>query len=904
MVKKVPPQVPSSPTQAAVRMALAAGMWLGAASVAQAAVCMVTPESVGTGTGESWDNAADLHAALGNSSCTELWLKQGTYKPVTDAQWNAAPDDSARELLRRKFFAVTQPLKLLGGFAGTEAVPIDRATVDASKTILSGDIGLPSDPPSFRLATPEEQLEPGFRPYVLTPARTLVVEGPDPVEIVDNSYQILVIGTDVDRNPTPGDFSTESMLIDGISIEQASGSEYLSDIGGNLAGAVTLSGKGSSLPLGMELNNTIIQKNYAVVAAGLNVVPSANTQNIDIKITGSKFHTNLSAFGGVGAGLSIVGAAQYPNDPSTPGDPATKTTVTVVKSEFENNFTYYVGSGIGIRGYLDLALHVSDSIFRGNAAAKQGISGIYSDCTYSTSCTGEIKNSLFESNIAFGGYPSGVMFLSSGKWDILGSTFQNNITNGMNAGHILNANTRRFPGAAVREFTFENSTFANNTGVADSIVNMTMSGADSITFNQNTFLNNTSTQSPIPTGTENIAPRSKILTFGANQEDPQDYPGTPRISITNNIIWDTELIDAPLVFRAEGDQLPVITIDHNVAQGNCKTAAMEKVGRSEYDPDLGEEVYIESNEPIPVASCTNLIEADPKLIPIANNAQSRGVAKAASLKAGIASGAATPTMLLGTGSSALDAAAPGGASTDQRGVARPQGAAPDLGAVEMKYMPLTVTIAGKGAVSSAGTAPQSGNVTACDTSGAANCTATYLESSAAPQVTLTATAAADQQFDSWSGACSAAGTNPSASVSITAATSCEARFVAQAVPGTTPDVTATSNPGGSVSPPTQPNGPGGNVVFTLTPDAGYQVDTTVTVGGTCPAGSWSGNTYTTGAPTGPCTVEFTFKKIDGTTIAAVPVMSPIGMGLLTLCLGVAARVVSRKKRRGGMQDKV
>lgn len=86
-----------------------------------------------------------------------------------------------------------------------------------------------------------------------------------------------------------------------------------------------------------------------------------------------------------------------------------------------------------------------------------------------------------------------------------------------------------------------------------------------------------------------------------------------------------------------------------------------------------------------------------KLIPIANNAQSRGVAKAASLKAGIASGAATPTMLLGTGSSALDAAAPGGTSTDQRGVARPQGAAPDLGAVEMKYMPLTVTIAGKGA---------------------------------------------------------------------------------------------------------------------------------------------------------------------------------------------------------------
>lgn len=195
-------------------------------------------------------------------------------------------------------------------------------------------------------------------------------------------------------------------------------------------------------------------------------------------------------------------------------------------------------------------------------------------------------------------------------------------------------------------------------------------------------------------------------------------------------------------------------------------------------------------------------------------------------------------------------------------------------------------------------------MTACDTSGAANrTTISALESSAAPSGDTDGHRRSGPTIRT-AGAAHAAQPAPTrASVSITAATSCEARFVAQAVPGTTPDVTATSNPGGSVSPPTQPNGPGGNVVFTLTPDAGYQVDTTVTVGGTCPAGSWSGNTYTTGAPTGPCTVEFTFKKIDGTTIAAVPVMSPIGMGLLTLCLGVAARVVSRKKRRGGMQDK-
>ncbi|CDZ77183.1 hypothetical protein BN59_01465 [Legionella massiliensis] len=46
----------------------------------------------------------------------------------------------------------------------------------------------------------------------------------------------------------------------------------------------------------------------------------------------------------------------------------------------------------------------------------------------------------------------------------------------------------------------------------------------------------------------------------------------------------------------------------------------------------------------------------------------------------------------------------------------------------------------------------------------------------------------------------------------------------------------------------------GTTSFTVTPTTGYSVDQTV--GGTCPAGSWSGNSYTTGAITGPCSVSF------------------------------------------------
>ncbi|HTP02788.1 MAG TPA: choice-of-anchor Q domain-containing protein, partial [Anaerolineales bacterium] len=72
------------------------------------------------------------------------------------------------------------------------------------------------------------------------------------------------------------------------------------------------------------------------------------------------------------------------------------------------------------------------------------------------------------------------------------------------------------------------------------------------------------------------------------------------------------------------------------------------------------------------ATCTNVLDADPLLGPLQDN------------------GGFTQTMALGVGSAALDA---GGvnvtcAATDQRGVARPQGAACDIGAYEHDFTPV------------------------------------------------------------------------------------------------------------------------------------------------------------------------------------------------------------------------
>ena len=52
----------------------------------------------------------------------------------------------------------------------------------------------------------------------------------------------------------------------------------------------------------------------------------------------------------------------------------------------------------------------------------------------------------------------------------------------------------------------------------------------------------------------------------------------------------------------------------------------------------------------------------------------------------------TPVMVPGAGSKLIDAAGPGGSPTDQRGLARPQGAGPDIGAVEVETQPATIEI--------------------------------------------------------------------------------------------------------------------------------------------------------------------------------------------------------------------
>ncbi len=115
--------------------------------------------------------------------------------------------------------------------------------------------------------------------------------------------------------------------------------------------------------------------------------------------------------------------------------------------------------------------------------------------------------------------------------------------------------------------------------------------------------------------------------------------------------------------------------------------------------------------PFGTNNCTDLIAGDPLLGPLQNN------------------GGFTATMRPKPGSAAIDAgddaACPG---TDQRGVARPQGAHCDLGAVEVGQYAVTLSVASAGSASSTTPAiPATTNGIANCSSAGGTCSAVYVE---------------------------------------------------------------------------------------------------------------------------------------------------------------------------------
>ena len=106
-------------------------MLLGLAGTAQATPCHVAPD--GSGNGSAWATAMALHTALADTSCTEIWVRKGVYKPVVPA--GTYPSNAERKIS----FVVRPGARIYGGFAGTEILR-DERDPEQHRSVLSGDL--------------------------------------------------------------------------------------------------------------------------------------------------------------------------------------------------------------------------------------------------------------------------------------------------------------------------------------------------------------------------------------------------------------------------------------------------------------------------------------------------------------------------------------------------------------------------------------------------------------------------------------------------------------------------------------------------------------------------------------------------------------------------------------------
>jgi IPTL-CTERM motif len=109
------------------------------------------------------------------------------------------------------------------------------------------------------------------------------------------------------------------------------------------------------------------------------------------------------------------------------------------------------------------------------------------------------------------------------------------------------------------------------------------------------------------------------------------------------------------------------------------------------------------------------------------------------------------------------------------------------------------------------------------------------------------------------------------------------------------NVTPSASANGAISPSTvQAIASGATTAFTITPNAGYRIDTVTGCGG-----ALSGNTYTTAAITADCGVLATFALLTASESVAVPTLGQWALLLLALLIVAAAAIMNRARQPAG-----
>lgn len=265
-------------------------------SALAATTCHVTPDGAPVANG--WATTTTLHAALADSACQEIWVARGVYRP------SASGDTTVH-------FAINRPLRLYGGFAGTETTLAQRrlSADSAAQSILSGDLN------GDDLAAPSE------------------------VNRTDNSRHVLIIGgTDSAQGNglyTANEGDPTYTVVDGFTLQ---GGDALGQVGAGLL----CNGAGTGRECSPLLQHLTFRHNRAAYGAALYNSGEGGRSNPVIRY--SVFEYNRA---------SSDGGAIYNLGSINPASAAGEARPTISHSTFHNNLAgqgsaiYNIGYGKG-----------------------------------------------------------------------------------------------------------------------------------------------------------------------------------------------------------------------------------------------------------------------------------------------------------------------------------------------------------------------------------------------------------------------------------------------------------------------------------------------------------------------------------------------------------------------------
>ncbi|XAH22862.1 choice-of-anchor U domain-containing protein [Xylophilus sp. GW821-FHT01B05] len=415
------------------------------------------------------------------------------------------------------------------------------------------------------------------------------------------------------------------------------------------------------------------------------------------------------------------------------------------------SFPHYYGGGLYCNGSgagKVCSPLLAGLVFQGNAAAYGG--AIYNSGNSGGSSSPAITNTTFSGNSATYGYGGAIYnegYAGNSSPAITNATFGGNSAAGYGGAIFNNGNFGGNSSPAITNTTFS----GNSAAFGGAIYNYGGSGSSSPAITNATFSGNSAAGGGAIYNygsSGSSSPAITNATFSGNSATgyggaiySYGFGSTSRPSVTRSVFWGNTAGSGPQAWTSSNAQ---ITFNNSLIQGGCASSGDGGGGGACPGPDP-------------------LLTADPLLGPLQNN------------------GGPTPTMLPAANSPVIDA---GGACTgsDQRGVARPQGGACDLGAVERIAQAdhaLSVAASGPGRVSAAALpAPISGSIAQCRAA-SGSCSASYTAIETTPQVsvTLTATPDAGQVFAGWGGACIGSGTASTCTVAMDQARSVSAAFM-------------------------------------------------------------------------------------------------------------------------------